>query len=270
MQHIKFLTEHVTRARIAESLSKNKGRKLSLSFEYCLEVDSDALADLIDFGSEIELSIDKHVIEACLSDLCIMMRSGKVKVLSVYNLADTSATRTFLSSIEFSQLSILKVYDVSRDDLLPFINPPQTLRRFCLYSLVGAKVLRARDICRFLPYITALSTSCSLTPDAVECFGESRLQSLACHSCNWDVLVDMLRTNLTIQTFQSNTEAPPYFFQQIWVNTVVQYIQLSWRRSIALNQPRSKEKVCSRVVKGLRDKIGGDLLRPLCAMLFDL
>jgi len=64
--------------------------------------------------------------------------------------------------------------------------------------------------------------------------------------------------------------APSYFVQRISVNPVIQRVQLKWREPIQLNQPRSKEKVCSRVVKGLRDKIGGDLLRPLCAMLFDL
>ncbi len=62
---------------------------------------------------------------------------------------------------------------------------------------------------------------------------------------------------------------PPEYYSQIIINPVIQIVS-GRLEAVKFNQPHSKEVVCSRVVKGLRDTIGGDLLRPLCAMLFIL
>ncbi len=274
MVFITFCDRHITRRIVAQQPYRNRSEVLEITFSDCIGADSDALVDLANYDGKIELSISNSasVVEACLSDLCLMMRSGKVTSLSISCVLEISpAFKMFLESIEFSSISNLKAGPFIPAELVSFVEPPPTLKRLCVKNLRNGKALQRDDLCKFLPYITELIISCPTTPDALECLGESEIHILSCHLGDWDRLVDILRTNLTIKEFYDYyPEPPPDFFQRISINPVIQRVGIVREELICLNHPYSKENVCSRVVKGLRDTIGGDLLRPLCAMLFIL
>jgi len=273
MVFITFCDRHITRRIVAQQPYRNRSEVLEITFSDCIGADSDALIDLVNYDGKIELSIlnSDSVVEACLSDLCLMMRSGKVTSLWISCVLEISpAFKRFLESIEFSSISNLRAGPFIPGELVSIIKPPPSLNMLRIKNLRDGKTLQRDDLYKFLPYITHLSIYCPITPDALKCLGESKILYFSAVLHTWEGLVDILRTNLTIEEFHNYIEPPPDLFRRIWINPVIQRIHVILNKSIWLNQPRSKEVVCSRVVQGLKKVLGGDLLRPLCAMLFDL